>query len=158
MGSDLEKTTWAKKEKNGPIRACQISLVGEMTKFCRYGAFEKERLSDKVSVVASDSWITVPFQTQCSKSFIRGLGLFGNLHTIDEGQSLNFQLLLHLGNRARMGTSFNFSIFIGDKLIALLYRHLFPSSACIGDRRGSLFKFSRKLGHTHPQLPHRPKT
>ena len=41
-----------------------------MTKFCRYGAFEKERLSDKVSVVASDSWITVPFQTQCSKSLI----------------------------------------------------------------------------------------
>ena len=98
MGSDLEKTRWDKK-KNGPIRVCQISLVGEMTKFCRYGAFEKERLSDKVSVVASDSWITVPFQTQCSKSFIRGSGLFGNLHTIDEGQSLNSQLLLLLGNR-----------------------------------------------------------
>ncbi len=68
-----------------------------MTKFCRYGAFEKERLSDKVSVVTSDFWITVPFQTQCSKSFIRWSGLFGNLHTIDEGQSLNSQLLLLLG-------------------------------------------------------------
>ena len=47
-------------------------------------------------------------------------------------------------NQEQYAASFSFSIFIRDKLTVLLYRHLFPSSACIGDWRGSLFKSSRK--------------
>ena len=42
------------------------------------------------------------------------------------------------------GTSFNFSLFIRDNLIVLLDQHLFPSSACIDEWRGALFKSSRK--------------
>ena len=53
-----------KSQKNGSIRISQTSLVPEMTNFCRYEAFEQERLSAK----AAPSGNEVQYNRSCSNA------------------------------------------------------------------------------------------